>query len=123
MSDDPLSTAAIPAERQSYSRSPAPSSATSNAPSTSRPRRDRPPVDYTVNANVLSISSPGADRIPASDKGKGRASTGVARVVRKKSTSGKTSIKRRGLTARPKSAFPQTEPDTECSFCEMSVNE
>lgn len=115
MSDDPLDLAPIPSDaRRTPSPSPDPVSLGPNAPSSSRARRDRPPVDYSLKL-LLPPAQP--SRLSAADKGKGRASTSMARDVLKRSgPSNKRKSKKSssGSIIKPKSTEP---PDPECGFC------
>lgn len=124
MSDDPLDTAPVPSDaRRAYSHSPAPSSAASNTASTSRPRRERATVDYSIKLSLAALGSPGVSRLSAADKGKGRASS-MARDVLKRAGPGKKKGKlvRRVPVVRPKSAVPRVPPDDRCSFCDSVEN-
>lgn len=120
MSDDPLDLAPVPSDvRRTPSHSPDPSTLGSDAPSSSRARRDRPPVDYSLKVLLPPVPQ---SRLSTADKGKGRASTSMAREVLKRGGStGKRKTKKdsSGTVIKPKSTEP---PDPECGFCGTTEN-
>jgi hypothetical protein len=120
MSDDPLDLAPVPFDvRRTPSHSPDPSTLGSNAPSSSRARRDRPPVDYSLKVLLPTLQQ---SRLSAAEKGKGRASTSMARDVLKRggpASKRKSKKETSGTVIKPKSNQP---PDPECGFCSTSEN-